>query len=363
MSSDGFIEYVPAVVTPPGDTLKEALDEIGMTQAELARRMGRPKKTINEIIRGKAAITHETALQLERVLDIPAHFWRAMEENYQQHLLRSRDLRLLEEQADWLNDIPMASMVREGWADAGNTAAENVANALEFFGVASVDAFRDTFGSLVAAFRRSPSFQSDHWALAAWLRKGEIEARRLRCAPYSRKKFEAALAQARRLTVEEPAIALKQLQEVCSKAGVAVVFVPELPSCAVSGAARWYGLRRAIIQLSFRHKRDDHVWFSFFHEAGHLLSSSPDDVFVDIPGEDAADEFARDYLIPPAAYAQFLSSVGGRNISHEAVRDFASEIEIAPGIVVGRLQHDGVIPYSHLNGLTVPISAETLEAL
>jgi len=362
MNSDGFIEYVPAVVTPPGDTLKEALDEIGMTQADLARRMGRPKKTINEIVRGKAAITHETALQLERVLDIPAHFWRALEENYQQHLLRSRDLRLLEEQADWLNEIPMASMVREGWADAGDT-AENVANALKFFGVASVDAFRDTWGAAVAVFRQSPSFQSNRWALAAWLRKGEIEAARLRCAPYSRKKFEAALAQARKLIVEEPAIALKQLQEVCSKAGVAVVFVPEPPNCAVSGAARWYGLRRAIIQLSFRHKRGDHVWFSFFHEAGHLLSSSPDEVFVDIPGEDAADDFARDYLIPPTAYAQFLSSVGGRRISRGAVCDFASEIGIAPGIVVGRLQHDGVIPYNHLNGLTVPISAEVLGAL
>ena len=363
MNSDGFIEYVPAVVTPPGDTLKEALDEIGMTQAELSRRMGRPKKTINEIIQGKAAITHETALQLERVLDIPAHFWRALEENYQQHLLRSRDLRLLEEQADWLVEIPITSMVREGWTEAGDTTAENVANALKFFGVASVDAFRHTFGSLVAAFRQSPSFQSNRWALAAWLRKGEIEARRIRCAPYSRRKFEVALAQARRLTVEEPTIALKQLQEICSKAGVAVVFVPELPGCAVSGAARWCGLRRAIIQLSFRHKRNDHLWFSFFHEAGHLLSSSPDDVFVDAPGEDTADEFARDYLIPPALHARFLSSVGKRTVSHEVAQNFASEIGIAPGIVVGRLQHDGVIPYSHLNGLTVPISAETLEAL
>ena len=180
-----------------------------MTQAELSRRMGRPKKTINEIIRGKAAITHETALQLERVLDIPAHFWRALEDDYQQHILRSRDLRLLEEHADWLDEIPMASMVREGWAEPGDTAAKNVANALKFFGVASVDAFRDTWGAAVAAFRQSPSFQSNRWALAAWLRKGEIEAARLRCAPYSRKKFEAALAHARKLTIEEPAIALK----------------------------------------------------------------------------------------------------------------------------------------------------------
>ena len=73
-------EYRPSEVSPPGDTLKEILDDRGLTQAELAERMGRPKKTINEIIKGKAAITPETALQLELVLGIPASFWTAREQ-------------------------------------------------------------------------------------------------------------------------------------------------------------------------------------------------------------------------------------------------------------------------------------------
>ena len=75
-------QYTPDYVSPPGETLQEVLEERGMSQAELAERTGRPKKTINEIINGKAAITPETALQLERVLGIPASFWNNRERRY-----------------------------------------------------------------------------------------------------------------------------------------------------------------------------------------------------------------------------------------------------------------------------------------
>jgi HTH-type transcriptional regulator/antitoxin HigA len=79
-------EYTPEEVSPPGETLAETLEAIGMTQAELARRTGRPLETINEIILGKTAITAETALQLERVLNVPAAFWNNREAQYREAL-------------------------------------------------------------------------------------------------------------------------------------------------------------------------------------------------------------------------------------------------------------------------------------
>ena len=60
----------PTWAVSPGEVLVEALEERDMTQAELARRMARPLKTISEIATGKAAITPETAIQLERALGI-----------------------------------------------------------------------------------------------------------------------------------------------------------------------------------------------------------------------------------------------------------------------------------------------------
>ena len=108
-------EYKPDFVTPPGDTLKETLESVGMTQRELALRTGRPVKTINEIIRGKAAITAETALQLERVLGISASFWVNREQHYREYLARQAEQEALHKGKDWLKGMPLNEMVGYGW--------------------------------------------------------------------------------------------------------------------------------------------------------------------------------------------------------------------------------------------------------
>ncbi len=81
-------EYKPDSVSAPGETLLETLENLGMSQEELATRMGRPAKTINEIIQKRAAITAEIALQLEQILHIPASFWLKREQNYRESLAR-----------------------------------------------------------------------------------------------------------------------------------------------------------------------------------------------------------------------------------------------------------------------------------
>jgi HTH-type transcriptional regulator / antitoxin HigA len=74
----------PNIAIPPGEFLLEEIQARGLTQKELARRMGRPINAINEIINGRKAITAETALQLEEVMpEIPARFWLNLETDFQ----------------------------------------------------------------------------------------------------------------------------------------------------------------------------------------------------------------------------------------------------------------------------------------
>ena len=73
---------------PPGELLAEELEVRGLTQGELADQMGRPRQTISAIVRGKKAITAETALQLEAALEIPAQLWIGLEGRYQLALAR-----------------------------------------------------------------------------------------------------------------------------------------------------------------------------------------------------------------------------------------------------------------------------------
>lgn len=126
------------------------------------------------------------------------------------------------------------------------------------------------------------------------------------------------------------------------------------PGTHLSGAARWLNPQKALIQLSLRHKSNDHFWFSFFHEAAHILKHAKKQVYLDdvksgnTDLEEDADAFARNFLIPSKAYREFCQS--GR-FTTTTVRSFAKRMGIAPGIVVGRLQHDRLIAFSSLNSL------------
>jgi len=81
-------EYQPDYVSSPGETLLETIETMGMSQVELAKRVGRPVKAINVIIQKKVTITAETALELEQVLHIPASFWLKREQHYRESLAR-----------------------------------------------------------------------------------------------------------------------------------------------------------------------------------------------------------------------------------------------------------------------------------
>ena len=337
-------QYTPDYVSPPGETLEEVLEERDMTQAELAERMGRPKKTISEIINGKAAITPETALQLERVLGIKASFWNKRERHYREALARREESERLSKQVEWLDQIPVNDMVKQKWIQFYQDNVEQVREVLNFFGVASPEQWQTVWGSAKVYFRKAPAFQSDPGAVAAWLRRGEIEAAEISCAPYNAGKFKEMLQQVRALTVEPPEVFQLEVLRLCAAAGVAVVFLPELPKTRTCGATQWLSPDKALIQLSLRYKTDDHLWFTFFHEAGHILLHPKRSVFIEFEKkdkdreEDEANNFAADVLIPPLEWKRFLSS-GQRKPTIPRIQQFALEIGIAPGIVVGRLQH------------------------
>jgi len=347
-------QYFPDAVSAPGETLEEVLEERGMSQAELAERTGRPKKTINEIVKGKAAITPETALQFERVLGIPAGFWIAREQNYRESLARAKEVVEFEKQTDWLDQVPYRAMIKLGWIAEYREKARQLEEVLRFFAVAYPSNWVGVWGSASPAFRRSPTFEGEPGAVAAWLRKGELDAALQEAEEFDADVFKRALERVRSLTRELPHDFVTVVTKECNEAGVCLVFVPELPGTRVWGATKWLTTTRALIQLSLRYKTDDHLWFTFFHEAGHILLHNRRDVFLEVDErqeseqESEADKFAQEWLIPSARYRVF-QRIGAFTCA--AVSRFAYELGIAPGIVVGRLQHDGHLDRTECNNL------------
>lgn len=343
--------FEPDIAIPPGETLKESLDALGMTQAELALRMNRPLKTINEIIKGKTAITPQTAVELERVLRAPAHFWLRLEMDYQTALARQKEREEMAGDLLLLSRFPYLEMAKLGWVKRVVDRAARVAELRSFFGVVTLSRVR-----LVeeAAYRKSQKKQASPEALSAWIRKGELDAQGIETKTFDEAGFLRTLAGIRGLTRAPIAEASARLRELCAACGIAVVYVPHLTGTYANGATRWLTPAKALIQLSIRHRYEDIFWFTFFHECGHILKHGKRERFIDMDGdarsseEAEADAFARDTLIPPDRYRQF-GAIGP--FSSERVTQFASTVGVSPAVVVGRLQHDKLLPPTHLNHL------------
>jgi HTH-type transcriptional regulator / antitoxin HigA len=332
------------LVVPPGATLQEALDNLGMSQADLALRTGLSKKTINQIIQGHEPISYETAERLERVTGVPASLWNNLEAIYRGRLARQKEREQLARAGDWLRGFPIKELLERRVIE-DDDAVSLARNTLTFFGVNSPGEWEAVWGSPQAAFRKCAVFANDPKAVATWLRLGERVGRTLPCAPYGKEKFRAALAQILALTVERPEFFVPRMKDLCAAAGVAFVLVREIKRAPVSGAAYWLSPERALIQMTLRGKSDDRFWFTFFHEAGHILKHGKkekfvDDDYEDIPQEQEANRFAEDFLIPPAR-AKELSGLKNR----QQITDFAKSVGIAPGIVVGRLQKLKMLGY------------------
>lgn len=350
-------QYNPDYSVPPGWILEEHLEARGISHAEFARRCGRSPKLVSEIISGKASLEPKTALQFEKVLDLDASIWLGIESNYRLHQARKAEEETAKEYAEWAKSFPISELVKRGYIERSKSRADTVSKLLAFFGVASIDAWTMRYAAVNVAYRHSKSFESNEKALATWLRIGALEAERQECEDYNESHFKDAVEEIRGLTREPIEKALQHATELCNQTGVALALVRPFPRTALSGAARWLSPRKAVIQLSARHKSDDHLWFSFYHEAAHILLHSKKEIFVDANGngntdiEEEADKWASKTLIPKTEWNRLVAT---SSYTESAIETFAEEQGIAPSIVVGMLQHEGLLQWnSHLNSLKV----------
>jgi len=256
-----------------------------------------------------------------------------------------------------LDEIPIKSMIKFNWMSKCDNKAKQVSEALKFFGVASVEAWKSKYAEPLAAFRASDKFDMSPGAVAAWLRQGEREANKIRTAPFDKATFKNVLEELRPLTNEtDPNVFEPALVTACARAGVAVVFESAPSKCPVSGATKWIATDKALLMLSLRYGTNDHLWFTFFHEAAHLLFHGKKMLFIEtkkpLDGEyeEEANQFSANFLIPKQ-FAERMVLLGQTRAS---ICAFAEEVGVHPGIVVGRMQKEKIIPWgSRLNKLKV----------
>lgn len=357
--------FAPDYVVLPGKTLAETLEKSEMSQAHLAERTGLSRKTINGIISGREPITPDTAIQLEKVFRVPARFWLNLQKNHEEHAARLRERKRLADHSDWLDEmaIPVKELVARNAIPRYKEKTDILAAALQFFGVAGPEEFESVWKDTheTCRYRKSDKRNLRFGAVAAWLRLGEIKAAAIPCEPFDKKRLASVVPEIRALAPDSIVSSLPRISQLLSDCGVALVLEPGIPGAPVYGATRRLtaSSAKAILQMSLRGKDDGNFWFTLFHELGHLLLHNRQDIFLECDGfgksdkEQEADVFAQDILINPDAYGMFLAAHGAGNrprpipISKRHICDFAKQVAVSPGVVVGRLQRDGWLPYTH----------------
>lgn len=359
--------YKCPIAIPPGDTIKDILSSRSMTQNELATRMGRPIQEISYLINGKRTITLETAKQLEYVLGIKASFWLNIERDYQETKARLEEEERLSQQVEKVKKYPYPEMVRLGLVEATRKALEKTDNLLKFFQVANLDALENHITNITGdnLYRKSGKFVLSPYKLAVWLRMGEIKAQELELQEFSAKRLKRYLPEIRALTLMEPNFFIPELRKIGIECGVAFLLIKELEAFPVWGLTRWIG-KNPYIQVNLRYKTNDHFWFSIFHEIGHVLLHKKGDFYIrtknnaeDNDFEIEADNFARDYLVPENVIKRFTNTA---RISEKMILDIAEQLGIAPGIIVGRLQHDRIIESEYINRLKLTYNWDEFES-
>jgi addiction module HigA family antidote len=345
-------QYFPSVVFHPGETLAEKLEEMEMGPKEFALRTGKPEKTIIAVLKGESSITPDMAVQFENVTRIPAHFWMNHQRGYDEYIAREKRQTVIQEALAWAKQFPLADMIKKGWLPQVATIEEKTMEMLAFFGFSNHTAWEDYYfkQQLKVAFRISLAQTKEPYAISAWLRKGELQAAELEANDYSEKKFKEALPELKSIMANHPEGFFNQLQSICLEAGVKVVHTPCINKAPISGSTRWLN-DTPFIQLTGRYNRNDSFWFTFFHEAGHILLHGKKDIFLenldysdkDFEKEKEADLFAVKWTMTDDEEAEILAAAP---ISEEDIRNFAKQFTTHPAIIIGRLQHKKLIPYS-----------------
>jgi len=346
------MSFAPDWASPPGATISDILEDRGYSLREFAKGINDSVENAEKLLNGTISINSKIANNLADLFGISADFWLSREMQFRQSTQR------LSSNKEWVQDFPFTDMADYGWVKPEHDLNDKIASCLEFFGVPTVTDWYEKYegASKLAAFRTSKAFSSDEAAVLAWLRKGEIDGSSMQTNSWDRKKFNTALSKIRSLTRKKsPSIFLPELQNICAECGVAVVIARAPSGCRASGASRFIQPNKALLMLSFRHLSDDHFWFTFFHEAGHLILHDSKSLFLEGGNlcsgkeEDEANEFASNLLVPP----EHKDSMKSLPVDAKAVMRFARSIGISPGIVVGQLQHSKILTHRQLNHLKV----------
>jgi HTH-type transcriptional regulator / antitoxin HigA len=345
--------FAPDWFSKPADSLLSLTRRRGIPIEAVANVLDGGMETIRALLTGTQPIDNTLANSLSAAVGGSPTFWLKRQASYERALdLASR--KALDDIDVWLKRVPTPGGRPRGRQSQARKVDE-LRKRLVFYGVNSLRAWHVRYGKMrgETQFRTSRAFSSRDGALSLWLKQGELEAALTTTKPWDPARLQALLGDVLKLSrIRQPDRFLPKLRALGAEAGVAIVVVKAPNGCRASGASRLVAPEKAMVLLSFRHRSDDQFWFTLLHECGHLLLHGADffvdadDTYVD-EREREANDFARSRIIPPARWEEFVNLPYDK----ESVLRLSVSLGVAPGLLVGQLQHIRGMPQDRFNFL------------
>ena len=336
-----YIEYNDTVAFHPGYYIKEIVDDSGLTQEDFAKRLDTTPKNLSLLIRGEQSLSIDIAMKLSRMIGTSVTYWLNLQNAYDTLIaeFKSQEELIAERKVFEIYDY---SYFTENYglpALPGNEDGQ-IKALREFLNVATLTvlAKRD----MAVNFRSSTEALDETSTVIAntMVQIAANKALKVDAPKFNKKKFETAVQYALKLTRNHNEF-YPLIRKAFEEAGVIFVILPNISGSKINGATKKIGTN-IMLMVNDRRLNADSFWFTLFHEIGHIINGDYGISFEKETGEQevAADRFAEDSLIPREKYHDF---VAGRSYKLNDIVNFAESIDRDPGIVLGRLQNDGLV--------------------
>ena len=345
-------EYENIIAFHPGFYIEEIIEELEMTQEEFAKRLDVSAKTISKLINAQISLSDEIASRISLMLGISAATFINLQKTYDLKVLEIEKTQKLNTQKNIIKDIDYNYFIHNNILPATKNIEEKIENLCSFLRVSSLALLKKP--DLLASFRTSVQTVTEKNIVNAnvWLQTAINFGLNKSVDPFNEKKLKDSIPEIRAMTLMSPKDFLPKLEKIFKECGVAFVLLPSLKNCGVNGVIKWYG-DKVILALNDRNSYADTFWFSLFHEIGHILQQKKKKTIINDKNlsqtsedlETEADQFARNVLFPQKEYDTFLNC-GPHGFTYDRICFYANRMGIHPGIIIGRLQHDGYISYS-----------------
>ncbi|MGC2744367.1 MAG: HigA family addiction module antitoxin [Candidatus Angelobacter sp.] len=351
---------------PPGDVIKEELEERGWTQRDLADIMGVQPSIVSALVKGTKPISLDLARNLAAAFGNSAQFWVNMDTAYRLNL-PSEKHDATSQRSELYKIAPVNEMIKRGWIESSADVDVLRTRVAKFFGKETIEEIESE--SVPFAARQGVEYATKLTApQKAWVRRVKTLGRAVHAAKFRDDSVDEALKRLRPLMASPEEV--RHIPRLLAECGIRLVVVEHLQQTRIDGVCLWLDDDSPVIAISMRYDRLDYFWFTLLHELGHVanrdglaISLVPD---CDLVGEQAAktsekpeieqrvDRFAAENLIRPGELDSFIARVKPL-FSKVKIHGFALRQGVHPAIVIGQLQHRQVIHWSHSREFLVKV--------